>query len=188
MPRLLARQVGEDEQQVGLARNLAVDGGLSVALARSSREATQLDLELEGVAGSDLTPEASPVDATEKRKLLRKPLVGKNGAGPELGQRLDHEHTRQRRHAWEMPGEEGLVTAQAPKSTTSLARDELGDLIDEQEGVTMRDQRRGVDARHDQSARALISLIGVSLGEILYQTSASLPFSSIRNAERTMPM
>jgi len=186
--RLLARQVGEDEQEVGLARNLAVDRGLSVALARSSREATELDLELEGVAGPDLAAEASPVDATEERNLLGEPLVGKNGAGPELGQRLDHEHTRQRRHTREMPGEEGLVTAQAPKTTTPLARHELGDLVDEQEGVTMRDQRRGVDARHDQSARALISLIGVSLGEILYQTCASVPFSSIRNAERMMPM
>ena len=32
------------------------------------------------------------------------------------------------------------------------------------------------------------SLVGVSLGLILYQASAILPFSSMRNAERMMPM
>ena len=50
------------------------------------------------------------------------------------------------------------------------------------------DIRRPGQLLHRQPRSAASSFVGVSLGLILYQASAMRPFSSTRNAERTMPM
>jgi hypothetical protein len=42
--------------------------------------------------------------------------------------------------------------------------------------------------RYVRSCKDLVRKAGVSLGEILYQTSASFPFGSMRKADRSIPM
>ncbi len=111
-----------------------------------------------------------------------------------------HEHAGQGRPAREVAGEERLVAGEPPEPACPLPGFELEQLVDEQERRPMRQQvdrsrqawQRG-QARFrgplvHESARACCSLNGVSLGLILYQAWAILPFSSIRKAERMMPM
>ena len=67
-----ASGVDEDEEQVGLAGELAVRRWRGPALAGPRRQPAQLDLEVEGVAGRDLAAEPGLVDAPEQRQLARR--------------------------------------------------------------------------------------------------------------------
>ncbi len=114
-----------------------------------------------------------------------------DGVGAELGDGLQHEDAREGGHPGEVAGEEGLVAGEVPRAPGPAAL-ELGDLAQEEEGVPVgQDGLGGPQGRHgaaQASSRAALSFRGVSLGLILYQAWAILPFSSIRNAERMIPM
>ena len=83
--------------------------------------------------GHHLAAEAGLVDAAEERELAGEALVGEHRDPPELGQGLDHQHPGQGGAAREVPGEEGLVTAQVPAAPGALSRLELGDLVHQEE-------------------------------------------------------
>ncbi len=93
-----------------------------------------------------------------------------------------------------MAGEERLVAREPPEPAGPLPGLELEQLVDEEERGPVRQEvdRAGqtgpVGSVGHESARACCSFSGVSLGLILYQAWAILPFSSTRKAERMMPM
>ena len=67
------------------------------------------------------------------RQLARVAGIGEHGDAAELRQCLDHQHARQDRAAGEVPGEERLVAGQMPTAACRLAREDLVDLVHEQE-------------------------------------------------------
>ena len=78
--------------------------------------------QLERVAGADLAAEAGAVEAAEQRQLAGEALVGEHGHGADLGDRLAHQHARQRRPAREVAGEEPLVAGEVPATGRRPAR------------------------------------------------------------------
>ena len=61
-------------------------------------------------------------------------LLEQERRGAELGERLDHQHARQRWAARKVAGEEGLVVTKAPDTRRSLARDDRRHLGDKRKG------------------------------------------------------
>ena len=59
------------------------------------------------------------------------------GFAEHLGDRLAHQHPRERRATGEVPREEPLVAGEAPSTARRAARLEVEDLVDEQERRTM---------------------------------------------------
>src|SRR5690606_35976003 len=105
-------------------------------------------------------------------------------AAPALGDRLDLEHPREHGPSGEVAGEERLLAAEPPPTTRQAPRDQLDDLVEEQERRPMGQYvgRPGQRRLGHQAGNAASSLVGVSLREILYQTSSRLPSSSTRKA------
>ena len=185
-------RVDDNEEQVATAGDLTVgsaDERATAPLAGPRRHPGQLDVQPQRVPGDDLASEAGGVEATEQRQLAGEALIGQHGDGADLGDRLAHQHARQRRPAREVSGEEPLLTGEPPRSSRSGPRLQSDDLVDEQERWTMREHvgwlRHGAVA-HD--ARAASRFFGVSAGLTLYHASAILPDSSTRKADRSMPM
>ena len=186
-PRRIAQTM--HEHQVALAGGLAVEHGLAAALAGARRQAAHLHGQLEGVAGADLAAEAGAVETAEQRQLAGVALVGEHGDRADLGDGLAHQHAGQRRAAGEVAGEEPLVAGEVPAAGGARRR-----------ARARRSRRRTGTAagaggwptaragRPPQSPSAASSLSGVSFGLILYQACSTVPSSSMRNAERSMPM
>ncbi len=99
----------------------APDVGRSVTLAGPGRHPFEGHLELEGIAGDHLAPEARPLDPPEERQLAGITRIEENGERAELGQCLDHEHTGQRGPTRKVPGEEGLRAGQLPEPLGGVA-------------------------------------------------------------------
>src|SRR5580704_12795412 len=118
--------VHDDEEEIGLTRQLAVDRSAALTGAGPSRQAPQRDLEVEDFSGHHLAAKARLVDPAEERESAPEPLVGEHRDPTQLGQGLDHEDSRQGRTAREMPGEEVLVTPKMPSSAGPLSGVELG--------------------------------------------------------------
>lgn len=123
----------DDEQHVGLAGRRAADAGDAVARPASTTEARDPQLELQSVTRYHLTTEASTIDPAEERELAGKPLVSEHRGSTELGERLDHEHARERRSAGKVAGEERLFTAQVPPPAGAHTRIDLRYLGQEEE-------------------------------------------------------
>ena len=131
--RRVRSRVDDDEEQVDLTGCLAADRSAAVAPSRPSGEATHVDVQVEGLAGFDLAPEAHAVDPPEERELARVARLEQDGDGAHLGQRFNYEHARQRRSPGEVAGEERLVPSEAPTPRGRLARLDGQQLVDEQE-------------------------------------------------------
>ena len=81
-----------------------------------------------------------------------------------------------------------IGSGSAPMASTTSS---LGQDVDRAQRRGLRRDRRLVVAHGcivTHAPRAVNRLAGVSFGLTLYQASAILPFSSMRNAERSMPM
>ena len=114
-------------------------------------------------------------------------IGSQNGDGSDLSDGLTHENAGQRRPTGEMTREEPLVATETPDPPCRDPWCQLENFVHEQERRAMREEF----FRTRQRGHFLIAfkrLAGVSLGEILYQTSCNLPFSSMRKADRSMPM
>src|SRR5690554_1352589 len=179
--------VGDHEEQVGFARQLAVHPRPAVAPTGPGGQAPHLHLELERLAGDDLTAEAHVVDPPEERELAGVARVLQEGDGPHLRERLDHEDSREGGAAREVPSEEGLLPREPPDAGGPLAGLDGDDLVDKEERRPVREDRRRLEPVGHE-ARALRRLAGVSLGLIFGHACSILPFSSMRKAERMMPM
>ncbi len=132
---------------------------------------------------------SAPSRAPEQRQPTRVALVGEHRDRAQLRDGLRHEHARQGRPAGEVTGEEPLVADEPPETLGRSPGTEFGDLVDEQERRPMREHvDRDAGARASLAERAEQVLGRVLRADTLYQASAILPFSSTRNAERTMPM
>ena len=88
--------------------------------------------------GHHLTAEARLVDAAEQREPAREAFVAEHRDPAQLGEGLDHQHPRQGGTTREVPGEEVLVATQVPTAPGPLSRIELGDLVDQQERRSVR--------------------------------------------------
>ena len=110
-----------------------------------------------------------------------------NGDCSDLSDRLAHENSRQRRSTGEVAREEPFVPAEAPDTSRRDTRAQIENFIDEEERWTVRQKIFGPRQRRHFPI-AFKRLAGVSLGEILYQTSCSFPFASTRKADLSMPM
>jgi hypothetical protein len=137
------QRVGEDEEEVALAGDVVADPGPSGALARPRRHAAEFDLQDQFVPGNHLSTEPGTVQPAEERQLAGEPFIGEDRSGTDLGDRLAHQHTRQRRPSGEVTGEEELVTGQSPASRRGRAGHDRQHLVDEQERRSMRQQRLG---------------------------------------------
>src|SRR5579875_3591889 len=132
-PAAVASRRYQDEEQVCLAGELAVDRRDAVPPPRSRREAGETHLEVEDVAREDLTAEPGPVDAAEEGQVPGEPVVREDHRRPELRQRLHHDHPRQGRASREVAGEEVLVAAKPPPPPPGLTWRERHDLREEEE-------------------------------------------------------
>ena len=123
--------VDQDEEQLGLAGQLAAHRWPAGALTGPGRHPAEGHLELEQVAGDHLPPEPGLLDAAEQRELAGKARVGQHGHPAQLGQGLDHEHPGQGGAPREVTGEERLVTGQLPAPRWPTGRvsriEQLGD-------------------------------------------------------------
>ena len=81
-----------------------------------------------------------------------------------------------------MATEKPLFSGQFPSPSGGNARLDVAQLVDEEEWWAV---RKYVGRIHE--ARAFTKFLGVSSGEILYQTSCNCPDSSTKNADRVMP-
>src|SRR5215210_840795 len=99
----------------------------------------ELARELELVARLDDPLEADVVDAGEEGELPPVDLVGEDGDGTRLGHRLDHEDARHNGAAGKVARQVPLVGPDALTGDHTHARLEHGHLVEEQEGVAVRE-------------------------------------------------
>ena len=145
------------------------------------------------VAGPDLATEPG---ADRGRRTAAacpaKRVVGEHRDRADLGDRLAHQHARQRRPAREVAGEEPLVAGQPPAARRRHARFErhaprrrTGTAAGAAAGRSGGQRRRRLVGHPASASR---SFIGVSFGLILYQAWRTVPSGPTRNADRSMPM
>ena len=168
---------------------LTASSPLTVAvplLAGSCRQPTHLDREFKCVTRSYLAAEPSRIESSEERKLAGEAFIGKRLHAADLGDRLAHQHTGQRRSPRKVTREEGFLTGKCPGADSLRARVELGDFVDEEERGPVGQDLVGTRNTHASSSAAS-SFSGVALGLILYHACSILPFAPIRKAERMIP-
>ena len=103
---------GEGQHQAGLDHDLAVDVGDGMDAGDRAAPAGQPDVEREAIAGHHLAAELHVVDAAQDdaRRRRRVVAVEQQQAG-RLGQRFEHQHAGQQRHAREVAGHELFAAA-----------------------------------------------------------------------------
>src|SRR5690606_16613456 len=150
-PRL---DLAQRAHQLGLGGDLAIDRGLARVLPDRPRNAHDLDLEPELVAGHDGPLEAGAVDAHEVVDGAR---VGHAAHGLErqdprsLRQRFDLQHARHHRQVGKVAGEERFVDRHVLDRDDALALLELDHPVDEQHRVAVRqvfEDRADVEGGH----------------------------------------
>ena len=149
--------VDDGEHELAAAGQLAVDGGLRPCAADGAVHGDDLGLEAQRVAGLHDALEAHLVDAGEEADLAARAAArsSRGGDGGRLGERLDDEHAGHDGVAGEVPGEPEVVVAQRAAGYAAHARLELDDLVDEQEGRAVRQQR--LDLRRGRASRRSLS-------------------------------
>ena len=123
----------EHEQQGRFARHLPRHRRDAVAAAAAAPDPVEGHGQLEDVAGDDLRPEPSTVDPAEQRQAAREAGIGQHGDRAELREGFHHQHARQGRPSGKVPGEEGLFPREPPPAAGRLSRNDLVDLVDEEE-------------------------------------------------------
>ena len=131
-------RVHQDEQQLGLAGQLAADRGPTGPLAGPGRHPAQGHLELEQVTGDHLATEPGPLDPAEQRELAGD-LAGsaRTATPPSWASASTISTPGKRGPAREVPGEEGLLAGQPPIAGGRLAGLDRQELGDEEERVAM---------------------------------------------------
>jgi hypothetical protein len=89
------------------------------------------------VTRADLTTKPSAIESTKQGQLSGEALIGQDRKSTNLSDRLAHQHPGKRWAPREVPREKPLVTGQPPKCASRHTRDDLEDLVDEQERRTM---------------------------------------------------
>ena len=105
------------------------------------RTRSSIARQLQLVAGLDDPLEADAVDAREQREPTAVLLLGEHGDGAGLRHRLDDQDPGHDRPAGEVPREVPLVRLNALARDRTRSRLQLDDLVDQQEGITMRQDR-----------------------------------------------
>ena len=139
-PFLAVPIIRRRRRQDRLGRKLAVDARPALALGDRAAHADELALEREDVPRLDDPLEAAVVDAGEERDLPAVRLVGEDGDGAGLRDRLDREHAGHDRPLGEVAREPPVVGADLAPADDALAGLELDDLVDEQERRAVRDE------------------------------------------------
>ena len=103
---------GQGQHQAGLDHHLAVDVGGGMDAGDRAAPPGQPDVECEAIAGHHLAAELHVVDAAQDdaRRWRSVVAVEQHQAGG-LGQRFEHQHAGQQRHAREVAGHELLAAA-----------------------------------------------------------------------------
>jgi len=155
--RMNGGAVGNDaEDEFAFRRELFAGVGGRLHECHSAPTPAQRDFQPEAVARYDLPSEFRAVDAAQIHARLRRRLAVAHENGGDLRKRLDHEHRRQQRRAWEMPLEELFVNRDVLDGDKSTARLVLEDGVDEHRGISVAQaiQRLGNVDRHScQSSR-----------------------------------
>ena len=119
---------------------------------RRGGHAVECHAQLQGVARHHLTPKAEPVDPPEERQPAAIAVIEQHGDCAELGQRLDHEHTRGGWTARKVAGEELLGPAELPPSLGRVTRHHRGDRRDEEKRRAVRQHVCGLRDLHHAEA------------------------------------
>src|SRR5919197_978997 len=127
----------EGERSAG--GELAVHARRRLAAPDRTADALELTRQLQLVAGLDDALEAHVVYAGEQGQLAAVRLVGKDGHRPRLRHRLHDQNAGHDRPAREVPRQVPLVVADELAGHRSHARLELDYLVEQQEGVAVRE-------------------------------------------------
>lgn len=102
----------------------------------------ELDLEREGVAGAHRAAKARLFDGGEvdRGALGARPQARHRENRRRLGEGLDHEHSRHDRVVGKMAGKEGFIKGHVLDPHRALEGLDLGEAIDEQHGVAVRER------------------------------------------------
>ena len=131
---------------------LPVHRGARVAFSDRSPYALELAYELQLVTRTHDALEADVLDAPEQHELPSVRRLGEHRHGAGLGQRLDDQHARHDRVAREVAGEIPLVLAHPLARHDPGAGLDLHHLVQEEEGIPVRDDRLDLRPREPRHA------------------------------------
>src|ERR1700751_2049741 len=131
----------DEDRERRLHGSLVCDARAPLALRDRPAHPHELALEVKDVARLDDALEAAVVDPREERDLAPVRLVGEDCDRATLRDRLDGEDTGHHRAVGEMAREPPAVLGDEKPSSHAAAGRQLDDLVDEQEGGPVRDDR-----------------------------------------------
>ena len=131
----------DEDREHRLDGDVAVDARAALSLRDRAAHAQELALEVEDVPRLDDPLEATVVDPGEEGNLAAVRLVGKHGDRAALGDRLDRQDARHHRAVGEVALKPPPVLGHEKAPAHLPAGLELENLVHEQEGVPVRDDR-----------------------------------------------
>ena len=165
-PRRRLLGVGQGEHELTATGGLATDGGVHLAAAHRAAGHGDLDPKVERIARRDDALEPHLVDTGEQDELAPVGRVRQRGHDARLSERLDDQHAGHDGITGKVAREPPVVVADEPAGVAALARDELDDLVEQQERRTMGDELLDllpVRGRPRRSCPNLVAIVAVTV-------------------------